>query len=264
MGAPSPYGGAPAPAPGFGGPPPGFGAPAPAAAAFGAPSSQATQMDVGAAPGWGTLIAVKRDGSDGARFPLRGEWVEVGRTGVDVSFPEDPFLARNHARLSQVPGGGRVQPLDELNGVFRRLAAATPLEDGDIILAGREVMRFELVTTEERAAPPLVRHGVTLFGSPPREPWARLIQLLPSGGVRDIRHLDEEEIVIGREEGDLVFNDDAFLSRRHAALRWRNGRCTIEDLRSSNGTFVRLRGPTDLRTGDHLRMGDQLFRFESA
>jgi pSer/pThr/pTyr-binding forkhead associated (FHA) protein len=216
------------------------------------------------APSWGTLISVKRDGSDGPRFPLRGEWAVVGRVGADISFPEDPFLARAHARLQQAPGGGRVTPIDELNGVFRRLAQATPLADGDIVLAGREIMRFELVGAEERAAPPLVRHGVTLFGSPPREPWGRLVQLLPSGGVRDVRHLDEEEIVIGREEGDLVFNDDAFLSRRHAALRWRNGTATIEDLRSSNGTFVRLRAPYDMRTGDHMRMGDQLFRFESA
>jgi glycosyltransferase involved in cell wall biosynthesis len=34
------------------------------------------------------------------------------------------------------------------------------------------VLRFEKVATEERTVHPLVRHGVALFGSPPREPWA--------------------------------------------------------------------------------------------
>ena len=34
-----------------------------------------------------------------------------------------------------------------------------------------------------------MRHGVALFGSPPREPWGRLVQIIPSGGHRDVRHL---------------------------------------------------------------------------
>jgi len=231
----------------------------PEAVAATRPIDQATEMDM--APSWGTLVAVQRDGTDGQRFPLRGEWMEIGRQ-ADISFPDDPFLARRHARIEHGRSGTRIVPLEPLNGVFRRVAGAVAVEDGDVILAGREVMRFELISDEERAATPLTRLGVTLFGSPPREPWARLVQVLPSGGVRDVRHLDEEEIVIGREEGDLVFTDDAFLSRRHAALRWRGGRCTIEDLRSSNGTFVRLRGTSELRSGDHVRLGDQLFRFE--
>jgi len=32
------------------------------------------------------------------------------------------------------------------------------------------------------------------------------------GGYRDIRHLAGEEVVLGREEGDIVFRDDAFMS----------------------------------------------------
>ena len=109
---------------------------------------------------------------------------------------------------------------------------------------------------------PLVRHGVSLFGSPPRDPWGRLVQLVPSGGYRDVRHLFGEEIVLGREEGDIVFRDDAFMSRRHAAVTWDGKRAQITDLGSSNGTFVRITGPTALKHGDHVRMGDQLLRIE--
>jgi pSer/pThr/pTyr-binding forkhead associated (FHA) protein len=109
---------------------------------------------------------------------------------------------------------------------------------------------------------PLVRHGVSLFGSPPREPYARLVQLVPSGGYRDVRHLIGEETVLGREEGDIVFRDDAFMSRRHAAVTWDGKRAQITDLGSSNGTFVRISGATVLKHGDHVRMGDQLLRVE--
>lgn len=218
--------------------------------------------DVEQSVAWGALISVNRDGSDGSKFPLRGEFVMVGRSGADVCFDDDTFMAPRHARLELTSSGARVVPLDNLNGVFRRVDRPEKLEDGAVILVGREVMRFEMVSQEERDAAPLVRHGVHMFGSPPREPWGRLMQLLPNGGVRDVRFLNDPEIVIGREEGDLVFEDDAFLSRRHAALRWQGDHCVMEDLRSSNGSFLRLRGARDLRAGEHVRMGDQLFRYE--
>jgi pSer/pThr/pTyr-binding forkhead associated (FHA) protein len=101
-----------------------------------------------------------------------------------------------------------------------------------------------------------------MFGSPPRAPWGRLLQVLASGGLRDVRHLQGAEVVIGREDGDIVFRDDEFLSRRHAVMRWQGNHCVLEDLKSSNGTFVRVRGPQLLDSGDTLRMGDQMFRIE--
>jgi pSer/pThr/pTyr-binding forkhead associated (FHA) protein len=216
-----------------------------------------------AAGAWGSAVSVNRDGSDGERYPLGGEFVTIGRHGADVVFEQDRFLGRQHARLEPTPdGAARVVPIDTLNGVFRKIDAPVELVDGAIVLAGREVLRFEAVDADERNATPLIRHGVALFGSPPREPWGRLLQLLPSGGIRDVRHLWDDEIVIGREDGDLVFSDDQFLSRRHASIAWDGARATLNDLGSSNGTFIRLVGPTAIKNGDHLRMGDQLFRIE--
>jgi hypothetical protein len=217
------------------------------------------------AAAWGQAVLVNRDGSDGDRFALSGEFVVVGRAGADIAFEEDRFLARQHARIERGGDGlVKVHPLDTLNGVFRKADVPIELTDGMIVLVGREVLRFEKVDQEERVMQPLVRLGVALFGSPPREPWGRFLQMLPSGGYRDVRHLFVEEVVLGREEGDLVFRDDAFMSRRHAAVTWDGRRAQITDLGSSNGTFVRLAAPTMIKHGDHLRMGDQLFRIELA
>ena len=228
------------------------------AAAYGARSPQASQS------AWGVLISVNRDGTDGDRYPLQGDWATVGRRDADVCFAEDRFLAKQHARFLKTDQSISVLPLDQLNGVFRRLSAPYQLEDGDVVLVGREVLQFEQVVEDERITAPLVKHGVAIFGSPPREPWGCLSQRIPNGGIRDVRFLYNEEITIGREDGDLVFRDDAFLSRVHATLRWQNGKCTFEDLKSSNGSFVRLRGQSPVKTGDHLRLGDQLFRFEQS
>jgi hypothetical protein len=214
-------------------------------------------------PLWGFATLVNRDGSDGERFSLQNEHITIGRVGADLSFDQDRFLGRPHARIERVAGGGaRVIPMDTVNGVFRKCDAPVEIADGGVFLVGREVLRFERVAADERAAEPLVQHGVAMFGSPPREPWGRLLQLLPSSGVRDVRYMVAVEVTLGREEGDWVFRDDAFMSRRHATLAWDGRKAILTDLNSSNGTFFRLSGPLALRTGDQLRMGDQLLRFE--
>ncbi|MGE3544036.1 MAG: FHA domain-containing protein [Kofleriaceae bacterium] len=232
---------------------------APALAVVPAAPAPSALSQAGAA--WGTAILVNRDGSDGQRFSLTSDFVVIGRTG-DVAFADDRFLAREHARIERTATGVTLLPLDTLNGVFRKADAPVELDDGTVILVGREVLRYERVDPEETKVHALVRHGVALFGSPPREPWGRFVQLVPSGGYRDVRHLAGEEVVIGREEGDIVFRDDAFMSRRHAAVTWDGKRAQISDLGSSNGTFVRVVGSTALKHGDHVRMGDQLLRIE--
>ena len=40
-------------------------------------------------------------------------------------------------------------------------------------------------------------------------------------------------------------------------------RFTLADLGSSNGTFLQVREEVRLRHGDHFRIGQQLFRFDT-
>jgi pSer/pThr/pTyr-binding forkhead associated (FHA) protein len=103
---------------------------------------------------------------------------------------------------------------------------------------------------------------VVLFGTPVKPPWGRIRQLTAAGTSRDLYHLTRSETTLGREHGDIVFSDDEFLSRRHAQLHFRGGRTTLVDLGSSNGTYVRLRGPYPLSHGEMVRLGDELLRFE--
>ncbi|HZS36836.1 MAG TPA: FHA domain-containing protein [Polyangia bacterium] len=218
---------------------------------------------VRAPPPVGTLVSVNRDGSDGASTPIAGETFDVGRTDGALKFMEDPYLAPRHARL--VIQGGKVilRPLDQVNGVYLRIQGSAELQPGDQFLVGKELLRYEPLAPEERDPPSLVEHGVRLFGTVPREAWGRLRQLTVAGTTRDLWHLTRPELVLGREEGDVTFPDDEFMSRRHAALKRAGTRARLEDLNSSNGTFVRVRGDRELKPGDVLRMGDQLLRFEA-
>ncbi len=67
------------------------------------------------------------------------------------------------------------------------------------------------------------------------------------------------ELILGREQGsaDLVI-DDPGVSRRHARVIAGNGGVIVEDLGSSNGTYVngeRIGGPVELGAGDEVQVG---------
>src|ERR1700746_2045606 len=67
----------------------------------------------------------------------------------------------------------------------------------------------------------------------------------------------DEEVVIGREDADLDI-DDLELSRRHAVVRRFANRLQVEDLGSTNGTFVdgnRIAEPTLLGGGAEIKIG---------
>ncbi len=79
--------------------------------------------------------------------------------------------------------------------------------------------------------------------------------------------LDDREMVVGRQpDVDLVL-DSREVSRRHARIVPDGQRFFLEDLGSSNGTFLnsaRLDGKMELHEQDQIRMGPYLFRFEIA
>jgi predicted component of type VI protein secretion system len=70
----------------------------------------------------------------------------------------------------------------------------------------------------------------------------------------------ERELEIGRQAGgEGTLAEDIEISRRHARISGDpDGRCVIEDLGSTNGTFVngrRVEQPTILETGDRIELG---------
>jgi pSer/pThr/pTyr-binding forkhead associated (FHA) protein len=71
--------------------------------------------------------------------------------------------------------------------------------------------------------------------------------------------LGPDPLVIGRSEADPGrLGDDPELSRRHAQISTRDGQILVEDLGSTNGTFVngeRIAAPTPVRPGDHVEVG---------
>jgi pSer/pThr/pTyr-binding forkhead associated (FHA) protein len=67
---------------------------------------------------------------------------------------------------------------------------------------------------------------------------------------------------IGREGGDLNFPGDLYMSASHCKIEEVNGKLTLTDLNSRNGTFIRLRAEKELAHGDYLFIGRKLLRVE--
>jgi diguanylate cyclase (GGDEF)-like protein len=66
---------------------------------------------------------------------------------------------------------------------------------------------------------------------------------------------------LGRKpDNDIVISDQS-ASREHAEIFYQDNLLVISDLKSTNGTFVnreRVKGPVELRSGDHIRIGQQV------
>jgi FHA domain len=68
--------------------------------------------------------------------------------------------------------------------------------------------------------------------------------------------------VLGRGDSVDIQLEDPFASTRHARISWQGSTVMIEDLGSTNGTYLNdepLRGPAPLHVGDRIRIGDSEF-----
>ena len=259
----------------------------------------------------GRLVVIAKSGADGPSYPI-GDALDVGRSEGQIIVGEDPYLSPRHVRIAWTGSKLVLRDLASTNGVYIRLVAArdmtagkaggpgkaaaasdervpgevaVPLHDQDLILVGQQVLRFESVSPGshgEGGFGPATEHGTLLFGSPAAPRYARLSQRTVEGVTRDVYYVRKVETVLGRESGDVVFTEDPFLSRRHAAIRVldadgaplragskptpREGRegflFALVDLGSSNGSFLKIRNEIDLVPGDHFRVGQQLFRVD--
>ena len=69
------------------------------------------------------------------------------------------------------------------------------------------------------------------------------------------------DTTIGRQDGDIRFPEDVFLSPLHAKISWEQDVLVVRDLGSRNGTWVFIQAPHRLADGDLLLIGSQVIRF---
>jgi pSer/pThr/pTyr-binding forkhead associated (FHA) protein len=203
------------------------------------------------------LTALRADGSEAGTYLLPAGTQVLGRDTGGI-FAGDSYLSPRHATFKQ-PSVGRLTVKDEasLNGVYKKLARDTPIElkPNDVFRIGQEIIRFEPLAPPAPAA-----DGVERLGAPSKGYVARIALVIGRDSSGNAFPVPEAGIHLGRERGDVLFPEDGYVSGLHCHLAWDNGTASLTDLGSSNGTFIRLKEETEVRSGDVLLMGQQLFR----
>ena len=115
-------------------------------------------------------------------------------------------------------------------------------------------------------APPLAAAAAPATAAPPgrrpkgrgKGPATHLVVVEP----RDQRGRTFElgqEVTVGRAGGCQITLDDSYASQLHARVFERDGILYVEDLGSTNGTFVdgrKVTSPVALQRGDHVKVGN--------
>jgi len=203
-----------------------------------------------------TLTALRADGSEAGSYTLPSATVTIGRETGGI-FAGDSYLSPRHATFKS--SGQKVTVKDEvsLNGVYRKLVRDMPvdLKANDTFRIGQEIIKFEPLG----AAPPSP-DGVERLGSPSKGYIGRIALVIGRETTGNAFPVPEGGIHLGRERGDVLFPEDGYVSGLHCRIGQEGGRVTLTDLGSSNGSFLRLREEVEVKSGDVLLMGQQLFR----
>ena len=90
-----------------------------------------------------------------------------------------------------------------------------------------------------------------------------LVQIAgPQLGKRFV--IDEDEFTVGRDVKNNIVVDLDNVSRRHARFMNQDARVYVEDLGSTNGTYLNdeeVKQATALRSGDFIKVGGSIFKF---
>lgn len=73
-----------------------------------------------------------------------------------------------------------------------------------------------------------------------------------------------QETLLGRGERSNIIVAGSFASARHARVYFKEGQYWLEDLQSTNGTFlneIQVNQPIVLANGDKIRIGSVIFQF---
>ncbi len=203
------------------------------------------------------LTALRADGSEAGTYQIPGVSGGIGRETGSV-FAGDSYLSPRHATF-RAAGPGRAMVKDEgsLNGVYKKLGRDLPVElrPNDIFRIGQEIIKYEPFSTQPASA-----DGVERLGAPSKGYIGRIALVIGRDETGNAFPIPEIGVHLGRERGDILFPEDGYVSGLHCRLSWDGQRLFLTDLGSSNGTFLRLTSEVEIRGGDVLLMGQQLFR----
>lgn len=84
-------------------------------------------------------------------------------------------------------------------------------------------------------------------------------------GLEHTLRFDGPEVIVGRDPASDLCLEDNTISAQHTRLAYHHGQWWVEDLHSTNGTFLNqepLSEPLVITSGDQIRMGQVLLQIQ--
>ncbi len=212
------------------------------------------QAPVGAGKARLTLIRI--DGSEGGSIDVNGGPMAFGRS-YGAPFDADFYLSPQHCKFTVQSDGLLIDEIAGANGVYRKLDGRIPLEHGDTFRVGQELLYYE-----DLPEPAPLADGTERMGSPNPGYWGRVSLILEGGIASEAFPIEADEFTVGRENGDITFPLDGYVSSSHCRIVGDDTGVFLEDRGSSNGTYVRLRPGSLVPYGALILAGQQLLRVD--
>ncbi len=218
------------------------------------------------------LLCICDDGKqEGEWVRLRADRYVIGRAEGDIRIPHDGLMSGRHAELvrQQIqPGCWRwtLVDLKSTNGTFVRIGK-TILREGMEFLMGAGHYRFETSTATVAyvAQSPAPAQTIPPRGMQPAPSFGPTLVELVQGKPTQRFHLTLPEIWLGRDPQtcNIARRDDLLTSPRHARLfRDARGQWFIENQKSLNGLWLRIKEEMPLGGTCQFRLGEQVFLFQ--
>jgi pSer/pThr/pTyr-binding forkhead associated (FHA) protein len=111
---------------------------------------------------------------------------------------------------------------------------------------------------ERKAQRQAEREAARSRGKPARRGAPTQVVIVEGANAGETIQLDEAPLLIGRGSDAAIRLDDDYVSTRHARIASSGDQWFVEDLGSTNGTYIgshRLAQPTTLQLGTKIRIG---------
>jgi pSer/pThr/pTyr-binding forkhead associated (FHA) protein len=208
-------------------------------------------------------LIMRRGPTPGAIYELEGDTITIGRGSKNDIIIRDNEVSREHCNLRRVMDDYEVQDLNSSNGTFvngQRVQAGWLLQSGAIVEFGDTItMEYERILAR-RVTDALLPPEDAFQDTPePIYQYSLMVTMGPEMG--QIHRLDSLIITVGRDLSNDIAIQDPEISRFHMRLRRGSSGYTVEDMGSTNGTFVngvQITQPYTLEPDDVIRLARQV------
>ncbi len=224
-------------------------------------------------------LIMRRGPTPGVVYELTAGEITIGRGRKNHIVINDNEVSREHCRLVRLVDDYELQDMNSVNGTFvngLRVVSNWMLQPGMLVELGDSItLEYERTPFSDDRPTEFISpigvisgNGTKPIASPngassttvtePEQEIRHCLMMTMGPTVGRVFFLSESIITIGRDLANDIIVQDPEVSRYHMRLRRTKTGYTVEDMGSTNGTYINggmLNQPYNLEVNDVIRLG---------